>query len=160
MSVSARGPFLVTNGFWLRQMVFLLMCHVTGKQTYPGKAEHIDHLELPVSNDDLRNCVRQRQEAAAVISSRENLPDSNFQPESGFDWEGQSLSVAARRFRARHFSSDRGKNPLLFMSFPLDRCQVRGPWKRPRNHCVRHLLTGSIAPSQNCHIPLSVLLAI
>ena len=32
------------------------------------------------------------QEAAAVISNRENLTESNYELESGFDWEGRTLS--------------------------------------------------------------------
>ena len=44
--------------------------HVTGKQTCPR--------EPPVGDDDLRNWVRQGQEAAAVIFGREILPESNY----------------------------------------------------------------------------------
>ena len=74
---------------------------VTGKQSY----QQIDQFELPVSDHDLRNWVRQGQEAAAVITSRGNLPESIYQPDSGFDWEGSDF-VAARRFCACCFSSD------------------------------------------------------
>ena len=40
---------------------------VTGTQTYPREAEQIDQFELLVSDEDIRNWVRQGQEAAAVI---------------------------------------------------------------------------------------------
>ena len=77
---------------------------VTGKQTYPREAQQNDQFELPVSDEDFRNLVRQGQEAAAVISSRENLLQSNYKLESGFDWEGQTSSL-----HALHFSPDRRK---------------------------------------------------
>ena len=60
---------------------------------YPRQAEQNDQFELLVSDEDFRNCVRQGQEAAAMTSNRENLPESNYKPESGFDWEGQTLSL-------------------------------------------------------------------
>ena len=48
---------------------------VAGRQSYPRVAQQIDQFDLPLGDDDLRNWVRQGQEAAAVISSRENLPE-------------------------------------------------------------------------------------
>ena len=65
---------------------------VTWKQSYPREAQQIDQFELPVSDDDLRNWVRQGREAA-LISSRENLRESIYQPDSGFDWLGQTLTL-------------------------------------------------------------------
>ena len=56
---------------------------VTGKQTDPTEAQQIDQLELPISDDDLHNWVRHGQEAA-VISSRENLPESIYRPAPDF----------------------------------------------------------------------------
>ena len=40
------------------------------------EAEQIEQFELPVTDDELSNWVRQGQKAAAVISSRETLPES------------------------------------------------------------------------------------
>ena len=60
---------------------------IIGKQTYPREAQQFDQFELAVSDDDFRDWVRQGQQAAVVISSRENLLASIFQPDSGFYWE-------------------------------------------------------------------------
>ena len=65
---------------------------VTGKQTYPREAQQIDQFLLPISDDDLRKRVREGQEAAAVISSRENLPEYTRQHEFRiWHWEGRTL---------------------------------------------------------------------
>ena len=72
---TAYGPLLVTGGLWSR----------------PEVAEQIDQFELPVSDEDLPDWVRQGREAAAVMSNRENLPESIYKPESGFDREGHTL---------------------------------------------------------------------
>ena len=64
---------------------------VTGKQSYLREAQQIDQFELPVMTTSVTGCVR--DEDAAVISSRENLLGSIYQPDSGFDWDGQSLSL-------------------------------------------------------------------
>ena len=76
---------------------------VTGKQSSPREAQQVDQFELPVSGDDLRNWVRQGQEAAIVISSRENplSPSTSLIP----DLTGR---VRLRRFCELRFSSDRG----------------------------------------------------
>ena len=89
---------------------------VTGKQTYPREAQQIGQYELPVSDDDLRNWVRQGQ----VISSREDLYESICQPDSGFDWEGQSLLLQDASVRAAFVGT--WEKLLLFRSFPLNRC--------------------------------------
>ena len=86
---------------------------VTGRQTYPMEAEQIDQFELPVRGCDLRNWERQGQEAAAVISSRDNLP------ESGCDWEGRTLSLQDGVVRAA-FPRIVGKTTLV-QSFLLNR---------------------------------------
>ena len=98
---------------------------VTRKQTYPTETEQIDQFEVPVSDDDLRNRVRQGQEAAAAISSHENLPESMYHPDSGFDWEGQTLSLQDGFVRAA-FRRIVGR-PSLFWSSLLNRGQVQGP---------------------------------
>ena len=64
---------------------------VTGMQSHPRETEQIEQFELPVSDEDLRNWVRQGQEADAVISNREHHPESIYKSESGFDWERQTL---------------------------------------------------------------------
>ena len=66
---------------------------VTGEQTYLREAEHIDQFELPVSENEIRDWAGQEQEAVAVIAQRESLPEFLYQPDSGFDWEGPTLSL-------------------------------------------------------------------
>ena len=57
---------------------------VDGKQTYTKEAEQIDQFELPVSDEDLRNWVRQGRDAVSVISTRESLHESIYKHELGF----------------------------------------------------------------------------
>ena len=76
---------------------------VTGKQTFPRVAEQIDQSELPVSDGEFLTYF------AALISSRENLPESNYKPDSGFRLGGPDF-VISRWFHALRFSPDRGKN--------------------------------------------------
>ena len=80
---------------------------VSGKQSYPREAQQIDRFELPVSDDHLRDWVRQGQEAAAAIPSRENLLESIHQPDSRFDWEVTLCSLTDGSDVCR-FSSGRG----------------------------------------------------
>ena len=105
---------------------------VTGKQTYPRRQKQLTSSSFQsVVKDDFRNWVPQGQEAAAVVSSPENLPESSTSLIPVFTGRGR-----------------------------LCRCKTVS-CAHPRNHCVPHFLKGSIASllgvnawlSQNCHIP-------
>ena len=116
----------------------LALRDVTGKQTYPREAEQIDQFELPVSDEDFRNWVRRRSSSCRG----EIFPNKLG---SGFDWEGQTLSLQDGFMRSA-FRRIVGKPLLLFRSLPQIRCQSQGLWMRPRSLCMRCLLKGTMAP--------------
>ena len=117
---------------------------VTGKQTCPREAEQIDQYELLVSDEDLRNWVRWSQEAAAVISSRENLPESIYKLESGFGWEGPTLLLRDRIMRSAFRRI--AERPFLFRSLPQIRCLSQGLLMRPWSLCMRCLSKSTVVP--------------
>ena len=119
-------------------ILFGAMRDVAGKQTHPREAEQIDQFELPVSDED-RNWVRPGHEARAVISNRQNLPQSICKPGSGFDWEGQTLSLRDGFVRSAV------RQTLLFRSLPQIRCQSQGLLMHPWSLCILCLLTGAMA---------------
>ena len=103
--------------------------------------------------------MRQGQEPTAVISSRENLPESNDQLKSGFDWEGQALSRHVGFRAALHRIVGKNNTVQVITSEPP-------PITVPVEASTESLraaplegIDGSFSwgggQSQNCHTPLS-----
>ena len=64
---------------------------VSEEQTYPSQAENTDQFELLVSEERLRQRLRQGQVAVSVISGLEGLPGSTDDRRFGLVLEAQTL---------------------------------------------------------------------